>query len=169
MMRRILLILLCVAALAAAKTPRPLANLTLAAPPGGKAVKLSTYSGKVLVIAVFSTECNPCATAIQYLERLQKEYKAKGVQMVGAAANGGAISTIKPFIDRYKITIPLGVLTEDEAKRLTDSTPTEHLIVPAFLFVDKKGSVRFQYPGDHTFFNDGDKNTRGVIEGLLRQ
>jgi peroxiredoxin len=168
-MRRFLLILLCVAALASAKTPRPLANLTLAAPPGMKPTKLTDYAGKVMVIAVFSTECEPCTTAILYLERLQKEFKDKGVQMVGAAANGGAISTIRPFMDRYKITIPLGVLTEAEARRLTDSGPADRLMVPAFIFVDKKGQVRVQYPGNDKFFDDGDKNTRAVIESLLRQ
>lgn len=169
MMRRVVLILLCVAALAAAKTPRPLANITLAAPPGLKATKLSAYPGKVMVIAIFSTQCRSCIDAIRYLERLQKDYQSKGVQMVGAAADAGAISTIRPFRDRHKITIPLGVLTEDEARRLSDSGPKDHLKVPAFLFVDKKGVVRFQHPGDDKFFDNVDKNTRSVIENLLRQ
>jgi len=168
-MRRILLTLLCVAALMSAKTPRPLANLTFATPPGIKPVKLSAYAGQVLVIAVFSTQCEACVTAVTYLDRLQKEYQGKGVQMLGASADVGSISMIGPFIQRYKVSIPLGVLTEAEAQRLTDSGPTDHLMVPAFLFVDKKGQVRYQYPGDHNFFKDGDKNTRGIIEALLKQ
>jgi len=167
-MRRFLLLLLCVAALVSAKTPRPLPDLTLAVPPGLKATKLNQFPGKVLVIAVFSTECEPCATAVQYLDRLQKEYKDKGVQMMAGAANNGAISLVGPFVDRYKVTIPVGVLTEAEAQRLTDSGPRDHLLVPAFLFVDKKGQIQFQFPGNDKFFDDGDKNTRRVIDNLLR-
>ena len=168
-MRRILLILSCVAALATAKTPRPLADITLAPPLGAKPIKLSDYKGKVVLLVVFSTDCEACTTAIRYLEKLQKEFKDRGAQMIGAAADPGAITTIKPFIDRYKFTIPLGVLTEDQARLLTDMGPTDHLKVPAYLFIDKKGQVRFQYGADATFFNATDKNTRGVIEGLLHQ
>jgi hypothetical protein len=38
-----------------------------------------------------------------------------------------------------------------------------------YLFVDKKGTVRFQYPGNDDFFKAEEKNTRILIEGLLKQ
>ena len=168
-MRRILLILLCMALLATAKTPRPLANITIAPPPFGKAIQLSSYRGKVMVIAVFSTGCEACVTTIRYLDRLQKDYSGKPVVMIGGAADPGAVSLIRPFIDRYKITIPLGVLNEDDARRLTDSTPTQHLGVPALMFVDKKGIVQSQFPGDSPFFKAANKNTRLIIDSMLKQ
>jgi hypothetical protein len=36
------------------------------------------------------------------------------------------------------------------------------------MFVDKKGTVRFQYPGKDDFFKNEEKNTRTLIEGLLK-
>ena len=174
-MRRIAFILLCVfvsvwVCAAAPKTPRPLPNMTIAAPLGVKPIRLAGYSGKVLLLAVFSTGCETCLATLQFLERLQKEFKGQDVQIVGAAADPAAASLLQPFIDRYKFTIPLGFLTETEARKLTDlNSPTDILKVPAFLFVDKKGTVRFQYPGDDDFFDKTEMNTRGVIQGLLRQ
>jgi len=174
-MRRIAFILLCASVsvwvcAAAPKTPRPLPNMTIPAPLGAKPIKLSSYAGKVLLIAVFSTECETCIQTLQLLERMQKEFKGKDVQVVGAAADPAAVSILPPFIDRYRFTIPLGYLTEADARRLTDLTnPADRLKVPAFLFVDKKGNVRFQYPGDDDFFDQTEMNTRGVILGLLGQ
>lgn len=169
LMRRLLLTLFCMLALASAKTPRPLADVTLQAPFGSKAVKVKGYPGKVMIIGVFSTECRSCAQALAFLERIQKEYKPKGVQFVGAAANEGAISLINGFKSDYKITFPLGVVNEADARKLTDLGPTERLKVPTFLFVDKKGNVLNQMPGDSPFFDDINKNTKIFLDGLLRQ
>jgi peroxiredoxin len=168
-MRRTFLVLFCLAALAVAKKPRPLADITLAAPAGGKAINLSSYKGKVMLIAVFSTECGECVNAIQFLNRLQAEYKGKAVVLTGGAANPGAAANLRPFIDRYNLSLPLGALNEPEARRLTDSGPTDRLMVPAFLFVDKKGTVRYQYPADSEFFKSRDNNTRGLLNELLGQ
>jgi thiol-disulfide isomerase/thioredoxin len=168
-MRRLLLTVFCVLALASAKTPRPLADITLSTPPGSKAVKVKAYPGKAMIIAVFSTECTSCAQALAFLERIQKEYKPKGAQFVGAAANTAAISLIKPFQVDYKITFPLGVVSEADARLLADLGPTDRLKVPTFVFVDKKGIIINQIAGDSAFFDDINKNTRLVLDGLLRQ
>ena len=122
-----------------------------------------------MLIVIFSTGCETCVPALQFLDRLQAEYRDRGVVIAGAAADPPAISTIQSLIDRFRIKIPLGVLTEDEARRLADAGPTEKLTVPAFLFVDKKGIVRSQNPGDSGFFKDRDKNTRLLLDGLLRE
>jgi thiol-disulfide isomerase/thioredoxin len=167
-MRRILIALFCAALLAFAKTPRPLADITLAAPPGGKPVKLTSYAGKVMVILMFSTECRTCAEAAAILERVQRDYKDKGVVIVGAAANPGAISLIRPFMNRYKVTFPMGVLTEAEARRLGDFGPADVLKTPTLLFVDKNGTVRQHFPGDSPFLDNAERNTRLSIDALLR-
>jgi len=38
-----------------------------------------------------------------------------------------------------------------------------------YMFVDKKGNVRFQYAGKDDFFKNEEKNTRILIEALLKQ
>ena len=173
-MLRTILVVLCAFVTAAvmvfAKTPRPLADVTISPAPGGKAIKLSSFKGRPLVIAVISTECADCANAIQYLDVIQKEYKAKGVQIVGAAANGGAISTVGAFIDRYRPSFPIGVLSEDELKRLGDYTnPKERPYVPIFIFVDKKATVTFQAGAEQPFFKEVDKLTRALLDNMVKQ
>jgi hypothetical protein len=41
--------------------------------------------------------------------------------------------------------------------------------VPIFVFIDKKGTIRAQYMGDDPFFKNEDKNTRAMIESLLKE
>ena len=155
-----------------AKTPRPLADVTISPAPGGKAIRLWSLKGKPLLIAVISTECQGCADAIQYLDVIHKQYSAKGVQILGAAANGGAISTVGAFIDRYRPSFPIGVLSEAELRRLgdyTDPTSKERPYVPIFIFVDKKSTVIAQYTAEQPFFQDVDKITRAVLDNMIRQ
>ena len=53
--------------------------------------------------------------------------------------------------------------------RSFDFKRDDHPFVPMYMFVDKKGTVRFQYTGKDDFFKNEEKNTRLLIEGLLKQ
>ena len=161
--------LLALASLAISKTPRPLADVTFLTPPGMKAVKLTSYPGKVMVVTLFSTECSTCIQAMQIFEKLNKQYASRGVVFAGAAANPGAISLLRGFKDRYRITIPMGVVNEADARKVADLGAKDRLKVPSLMFVDKKGRVQFEYAADSPFLGELEKNTRAVIEGLLRQ
>lgn len=88
--------------------------------------------------------------------------------VLGAAANPGALSLMRPFIDRYRLTFPVGFIGETEARKLGDFGPADILKVPTLLFVDKRGMVRQHIPGDSPFLKDAEKNTRLTIDGLLR-
>ena len=41
--------------------------------------------------------------------------------------------------------------------------------VPIYVFIDKKGTIREQHMGGEPFFQSEDKNTRAVIESLLKE
>lgn len=167
-MLRTLLVFLCLAATAlAADTPRKLADVTIAAPLGGKDVKLSSYRGKILLIAIISTECATCAQSVQLLNKIQKEYGPKGVQVVAAAVNEGAVTLVNAFIDRYQPNFPVGLLTQDETRELADFGVNDRPYVPIFLFVDRQGTVTQQFFGDSPFFQAEDKSTRGLLNNML--
>ena len=167
-MIRVILAFVCLlVSLQGASTPRPLADVSMAMA-DGKKVRLTQYKGKVMVVALVSTTCDHCIASLQLLTKLQQEYGPRGFQAVGVAANDGAQSTLAGFI-RLQITFPVGYLDQATTMQLCDFKPDDHPFVPMYLFVDKKGTVRFQYAGKDDFFKAEEKNTRYFIEALLKQ
>src|SRR6266540_3034915 len=49
----------------------------------GQKAKLADYSGKVLIVDLWATWCGPCRQEIPHLVELAKEYKSKGVEVIG--------------------------------------------------------------------------------------
>jgi peroxiredoxin len=167
-MIRFLLAFVCVLmSLQAASTPRPLADVTVPMT-DGKKVRLNQYRGKVMVVALVSTTCDHCIASLQMLSTIQREYGPRGFQALGVAANDGAQESLAGFI-RLQIAFPVGYLDQKTTMQVFDFKPDDHPFVPMFMFIDKKGVVRFQYPGKDDFFKAEDKNTRLLIEALLKE
>ena len=149
MIRFILVFVCLLASVQGASTPRPLADVIVPAA-DGKKVRLTQYRGKVMVVALVSTACAHCISSLQTLSALQKEYGPRGFQAVGVAANDGAQESLAGFI-RLQIAFPVGYLDHNTTMQLFDFKPDDHPFVPIYLFVDKKGTVRFQYAGEGRF------------------
>ena len=49
----------------------------------GQKTKLADYSGKVLIVDLWATWCGPCKQEIPHLVEIAKEYKEKGVEVIG--------------------------------------------------------------------------------------
>jgi glutathione peroxidase-family protein len=152
----------------AASTPRPLADVSV--PTGdGKTVRLKQYRGKVMVVALVSSTCDHCINSLQLLSQLQKEYGPQGFQVVAVAADDMAAKMVGPLTRLRQFGFPLGYLDQNTTMELCDFKRDDRPFVPMYLFVDKKGTVRFQYAGKDDFFQKEEKNTRILIEALLKQ
>jgi thiol-disulfide isomerase/thioredoxin len=151
-----------------ASTPRPLADISVPMP-DGKKIRLSQYRGKVMIVALISSTCDHCLASMQILSQLQKEYGPRGFQVVAVAADDNAAKMVGPLTRVRQPGFPLGYLDQNTTMQLCDFKRDDHPFVPMYLFVDKKGTVRFQYSGKDDFFKAEEKNTRILIEGLLKQ
>ena len=149
-----------------ASTPRPLADVSVPVPKG-KPIRLSQYRGKVMVIALISITCDHCAASLKLLDQLQKEYGPRGFQAFAIAADDNAEKMLQ--VIHLDQGYPVGSLDQNTTMQVFDFKPTDHPFVPMYLFVDKKGTVRFQYAGKDDFFKAEEKNTRILIEALLKQ
>src|SRR2546423_436856 len=49
----------------------------------GRRVRLDDYKGKVILINFWATWCAPCQAEMPELVKLQKQYQARGLQIVG--------------------------------------------------------------------------------------
>jgi len=167
MLKAVVVSLCLLVAVEGASTPRPLADVIVPAA-GGKKVRLTQYRGKVMLVALVSTTCDHCLSSLQMLSKLQAEYGPQGFQAIGVAANDGAQESLGGFI-RLQIAFPVGYLDQTTTMQVFDFKKDDHPFVPMFMFVDKKGTVRFQYAGKDDFFKAEEKNTRILIEALLKQ
>jgi len=151
-----------------ASLPRPLADISVPMP-DGKRIRLSQYRGKVMVVALISTTCSHCIDSLQLLSQIQKDYAPRGFQAFAVAADDMAAKMVGPITRLRQPGFPLGYLDQNTTMQLCDFKRDDHPFVPMYLFVDKKGTVRFQYAAKDDFFKNEDKNTRILIEGLLKQ
>jgi glutathione peroxidase-family protein len=151
-----------------ASLPRPLADLSVPVA-DGKKIRLSQYRGKVMVVVLISTTCDHCITSMEMLGQLQKEYGPRGFQVFAIGADDLAAKMIGPLTRMRNFGFPLGYLDQTTTMQLCDFRRDDHPFVPIYMFVDKKGTIRFQYSGNEDFFKKEEKNTRLLIEGLLKQ
>jgi thiol-disulfide isomerase/thioredoxin len=157
-----------VASVLFAAVPRPLADMVIPMP-SGKPINLKAYRGKVLLVAIISTDCKPCIASIDILNRAQKDFGPQGFQVVAAAGDNNAQYMLEPFVQRYRPIFPIGYLNVDGMTRLGDIGKAERPFAPIFLFIDRKGIVRQQVFGDTAFFKSEEASTRKVIQDMLKQ
>jgi peroxiredoxin len=167
MLKRILIIFALLTAAALAKFPRPLAPVSINMG-GTKKLQLSTYKGKVVLFAIIATSCGHCIESLEILKRAQASFGPQGFQTVVAIGDPNAPYLLQPFTQRYKLTFPVGYLDQDGIQKIADVPEGKRPFVPIYMFIDRKGTVRFQFYGDEPFFKDEEKTTRVIIENLLK-
>ena len=70
---------------------------------------------------------------------------------------------------RLQLGFPLGYLDQTNTMQVFDFKLEDHPFVPIYMFVDRKGTIRFQYAGKEDFFKNEEPNTRLLVQNLLKQ
>ena len=102
----------------------------------GAPIRLSSYSGKVLVINLWATWCGPCRVEIPELVRLYREYRSRGVEVVGLSTENPEASAeaVRHFVKDYDIDYRIGWATAEVAITLMqgrDAIPQSFVIAPS--------------------------------------
>jgi thiol-disulfide isomerase/thioredoxin len=81
----------------------------------GQKTKLADYSGKVLVVDLWATWCGPCKQEIPHLIEIAKEYKSKGVEVIGLTNEDPETDAewVKQFSEAFNINYPIGWADEE--------------------------------------------------------
>ena len=153
----------------AAEPPRPSPPLEIERL-GAPAVQLSQYRGKVVALALISTTCSHCQDLTRLLVSLAPEYSPRGVQVVECAFNDDAKTTMAAFLQQFQPPFPVGWITHAAAMAYLQRTilDTRPLYVPQMVFLDRRGIIRAEYPGESDFFKDSATNVRAELEKLLK-
>lgn len=103
----------------------------------GRALSLSDYKGRVVLLNFWATWCAPCRAEMPDLVKWQREYKGKGLQVIGVTYPPEELAEVREFIKSIKVNYPVA-LGEEQTKALFDEGET----LPVTVVIDKKGMVR---------------------------
>jgi peroxiredoxin len=75
----------------------------------GKAIRLSDFSGKVIILDFFATWCPPCKAEIPHFVELKSEYGDSGLEIIGVSLDRGTNwdELLKKFASTYQINYPI--------------------------------------------------------------
>ena len=110
----------------------------------GSRVKLSEHKGKVLVLDLYATWCEPCRESIPHLIELQRRYETKGLDLVGLNV-GGPDDRVKvaSFAAEFHITYPLGF----PDRPLTDLLLSDTTSIPQTYVFNREGKLLKRFIG----------------------
>lgn len=72
----------------------------------GKKVQLSQYKGQVVLLNFWATWCRPCRTEIPSLISLYRDYKDRGLVVLGVSVDS-EVQLVKPFARVMKMNYPV--------------------------------------------------------------
>jgi Uncharacterized protein SCO1/SenC/PrrC, involved in biogenesis of respiratory and photosynthetic systems len=166
--RGILLLCLLATLTSAVTVPRPAHEFVIRGT-GGE-VLLSQYRGKVVLLAFIFTSCPHCQHTVGIMSGIQKEYRSRGFQALGAAFNEAADQLIPGFLSKFNPNFPVGYAARASVLEYLQVPSNIPLSVPVLVFIDKKGTIRSQHMGsDDPFFKDQEKTIRAELDSLLKE
>jgi len=107
----------------------------------GKVVRLTDFSGKVVLIDFWATYCLPCHEAIPEFRKLHDEFKADGFEVVGISVDAYT-GNVPDFVREYKIQYPVVL---DPKQETAQSFGFSQL--PTTFLVDRAGRIRRKWLG----------------------
>ena len=110
----------------------------------GRTVRLRDYKGKVVLLNFWATWCPPCRAEMPDLIKWQREYRGRGLQVIGITYPPTERRDVRQFIRSRKVNYPI-LLGSIETKALFEQGET----LPITVVIDREG------------------NTQDLIEGIL--
>jgi cytochrome c biogenesis protein CcmG/thiol:disulfide interchange protein DsbE len=107
----------------------------------GSRWQLSDRRGKVVLVNFWATWCPPCREETPGLVRLYRDYRPRGVEMVGIAMDDDPHQAVPPFLQRFHVPYP--VLVPDLSFDLANQIES----LPTTLLIDRQGRVAKVYVG----------------------
>jgi thiol-disulfide isomerase/thioredoxin len=108
----------------------------------GRNLRLSDYKGKIVLLNFWATWCPPCRAEMPDLIKMQREYRSRGLQVIGVTYPPQEVGEVRQFIRKLGVNYPIALGTK-YTKTLFDETET----LPLTVVIDRQGNVRERIEG----------------------
>ena len=109
----------------------------------GRDVRLSGFSGKVLVVNFWTTWCAPCRVEIPAFIDLYRRYRSRGVEVIGIASDEPP-DVLRPYVRDMKMNYPV-LIGRGRQEVLDLFGPL--LGMPTTVIVNRDGTLCQRYVG----------------------
>ena len=73
----------------------------------GRLVKFSDFRGKVVILDFWATWCIPCRVEIPHFVELQKQYRDKGLAVIGVSLDEQGPEVVRKFVKQFGVNYPV--------------------------------------------------------------
>lgn len=129
----------------------------------GQNLTMRSLRGHVTVVDFWATWCGPCRMSIPGLEQIYKDYRAKGVHVVGISMDTDTVAQVAPFVHAEHMTYTVAAYPKGNALAAIHYNAAG---LPSIYIIDKKGVVRWSFSG---FYPGIDHDMRIEINRLLAE
>jgi len=111
----------------------------------GASFNLGDFFGKVMVINLWATWCGPCRREIPELVQLNKEFRSRGVEMIGLSTEDpdAATEKVRKFIQDFQIDYRIGWAPVQVAAPLMQG----HQAIPQTLVISRDARILKHFRG----------------------
>jgi peroxiredoxin len=134
----------------------------------GKHTLLSSYRGRVVVLAFVATWCAHCQAYSQMLTKIHKDLGARGFQPIDVAFNQEVTpAMVVEFSQKVGLDFPVGYSAPEPVLEYFGISVMERYAYPEIVVIDREGMIRAQSPIDSNIPDaPGDRNLQS--ENYLR-
>ncbi len=126
---------------------------------GPGSVKLSSFRGQTVLLVFFLSDCHICQREIGEVERISREYRQRGLLVVGVSVDADYVKTQR-FINERGLTF--GLLRDPNGQKVLELYGS-HKMPEAYL-IDPRGIVRAVWLGSVEWRS---RKVRDQIEDVL--
>lgn len=111
----------------------------------GAPIKLGDYSGKVMLVNLWATWCGPCRMETPELVKLNKEFKDRGVEMIGLSTEDPTASAekVNEFVRAYNVDYQIGWAKREVALALMQGRTN----IPQSFIIARDGRILKRFIG----------------------
>jgi thiol-disulfide isomerase/thioredoxin len=102
----------------------------------GQPFDLASKRGKVVFLNLWATWCGPCVFEIPELEKMHKQYAARGFEVVGVSLDEGDPAQVADFVKEHAMTYPVVIDPEGKMANILQTS-----IIPTSVLLDRTGKV----------------------------
>jgi thiol-disulfide isomerase/thioredoxin len=107
----------------------------------GRAVDLAALRGKVVMINFWASWCGPCRKEMPILEQLNKQYRGKGLALIGVNVEPDSKAAMN-WLKETPVSFPILFDTDSKVSKLYQVAG-----MPNTVIVDRRGTVRYIHRG----------------------